>query len=117
MATFNLFFILSFYALLLISCSATRLLLPFSVSNEFSSFRGRYLPQPAVITSVTSTIKPVEKQQVRETNGESQQYGSTIKRALIMEGREAIKASLKRNAGNPLESKRRSPGGPDPHHH
>ncbi|KAH1108759.1 hypothetical protein J1N35_012527 [Gossypium stocksii] len=116
MANFNLFFILSLYALLLISCSATRLLLPFSVSDEFSSFRGRYLPQSAVITSVTSSIKPVEKQ-VRETNGASQQYGSTIKRALIMEGREAIKASLKRNAGNPLESKRKSPGGPDPHHH
>ncbi|MBA0878964.1 hypothetical protein Goshw_002160 [Gossypium schwendimanii] len=39
------------------------------------------------------------------------------KRALIEEGREAIKASIERNGGIPYETKRRSPGGPDPHHH
>ncbi|KAG4213453.1 hypothetical protein ERO13_A01G058132v2 [Gossypium hirsutum] len=39
------------------------------------------------------------------------------KRPLIEEGREAIKASIQRNAGIPFESKRLSPGGPDPHHH
>ncbi|MBA0577675.1 hypothetical protein Golob_027849 [Gossypium lobatum] len=120
MATFNVSFILSLYALLLISSSATRLLLPFSVSHQFNSFHHRYLPQSAAIASVTSAtmaIKPVDKQEVSETNGKSEIFGGTNKRALIEEGREAIQASLKRNAGNPLESKRQSPGGPDPHHH
>ncbi|KAG4186109.1 hypothetical protein ERO13_A08G021708v2 [Gossypium hirsutum] len=118
MATFNVSFILSLYALLLISSSASRLLLP--VSDEFNSFHHRYLPQSAAVASVTSAtmaIKPVDKQEVSETNGKSEIFGGTNKRALIEEGREAIQASLKRNAGNPLESKRRSPGGPDPHHH
>ncbi|KAK8610622.1 hypothetical protein V6N13_081778 [Hibiscus sabdariffa] len=39
------------------------------------------------------------------------------KSALMQEGREAIKASMKRNIGNPFELKRLSPVGPDPHHH
>ncbi|OMO92434.1 hypothetical protein COLO4_17612 [Corchorus olitorius] len=39
------------------------------------------------------------------------------KRALIQEGKEAIKASIRRHDGVPFESARLSPGGPDPHHH
>ncbi|KAK8610487.1 hypothetical protein V6N13_081643 [Hibiscus sabdariffa] len=39
------------------------------------------------------------------------------KSALMQEGRQAIKASMKRNIWNPFELKRLSLGGPDPHHH
>ncbi|PPR88204.1 hypothetical protein GOBAR_AA32484 [Gossypium barbadense] len=39
------------------------------------------------------------------------------KRALIEEDREAIKASIERNGGISYETKRRSPGEPDLHHH
>lgn len=38
-------------------------------------------------------------------------------RALIHSVREALKASSARQVGRPFESKRRSPGGPDPRHH
>ncbi|MBA0785968.1 hypothetical protein Gotri_027736, partial [Gossypium trilobum] len=39
------------------------------------------------------------------------------KGALIEEDREAIKASIERNGGISYETKRRSPGEPDLHHH
>ncbi|KAK8610832.1 hypothetical protein V6N13_081988 [Hibiscus sabdariffa] len=52
-----------------------------------------------------------------KTNESKEFSDGKNKLALMQEGREAIKASMKRNIGNPFELKRLSPGGPDPHHH
>ncbi|KAK8661144.1 hypothetical protein V6N13_052043 [Hibiscus sabdariffa] len=76
--------------------------------NKFASLP-HYSSQLTKAASVTSaTVK----------NNESKEFSNgKNKSALIQEGREAIKASMKRNTGNPLGLNRLSPGGPDPHHH
>ncbi|KAK8661136.1 hypothetical protein V6N13_052035 [Hibiscus sabdariffa] len=122
MASFNIFFVLSLHSLLLVSCTATRSLHPLALphqavedevkarssSNKFASLP-HYSTQLTKAASVTSaTVK----------NNESKEFSNgKNKSALTQEGREAIKASMKRNTGNPLGLKRLSPGGPDPHHH
>ncbi|KAK8610684.1 hypothetical protein V6N13_081840 [Hibiscus sabdariffa] len=59
--------------------------------------------------SVTSaTVKTAESKEFSNGNNKS---------TLMQEGRESIKASMKRNIRNPFELKRLSQGGPDPHHH
>ncbi|KAK8610573.1 hypothetical protein V6N13_081729 [Hibiscus sabdariffa] len=58
--------------------------------------------------SVTSAI--VKTNELKEfSNGKN-------KSSLMQEGREAIKASMRRNNVNPFELKRLSLGGPGPHH-
>ncbi|KAK8681119.1 hypothetical protein V6N13_053526 [Hibiscus sabdariffa] len=122
MASFNVFFVLSLHALLLVSNTATRSLHPLALPhqefedevkirsplNKFASLP-HYSVQLTKATSVPSaTLK----------NNESKEFSNgKNKSALIQEGREAIKASMKRNTGNPLGLKRLSPGGLDPHHH
>ncbi|KAK8661138.1 hypothetical protein V6N13_052037 [Hibiscus sabdariffa] len=122
MASFNIFFVLSLHALLLVSCTATRSLHPLALPhqevedevkarsplNKFA-YVPHYSTQLTKAASVTSaTVK----------NNESKEFSNgKNKSALIHEGREAIKSSMKRNTKNPLGLKRLSPSGPDPHHH
>ncbi|KAK8610736.1 hypothetical protein V6N13_081892 [Hibiscus sabdariffa] len=122
MASFNVFAVLSLRVLLLVSSSATRSLHPLSVPHQaiedevkpmsplkkFASLP-HHSEQLTKRASVTSAI--VKTNELKEfSNGKN-------KSALMQEGREAIKASMKRNIGNPFGLKRLSPGGPDPHHH
>ncbi|KAK8610779.1 hypothetical protein V6N13_081935 [Hibiscus sabdariffa] len=122
MASFNVFIVLSLHVLLLVSSSATRSLHPLSVPHQatedevkatsplkkFTSLphHSEQLTKAASVTS--ATVKTNESKEF--SNGKN---NST----LMQEGREAIKASIKRNIGNPFELKRLSPSGPDPHHH
>ncbi|KAK8559625.1 hypothetical protein V6N13_016366 [Hibiscus sabdariffa] len=133
MANSNVFFMLSLHVLFLVLGFATRSLHSFSVIDrtfgdemkvrpsfyESDSFHRQHSPQLSTIASDMSTtiIELVEQQDACETNHEFMRLGSGRKRTLIEEGKKAIKASMERNVGNPLESKRQSPGGPDPHHH
>ncbi|KAK8610494.1 hypothetical protein V6N13_081650 [Hibiscus sabdariffa] len=122
MASFNVFVVLSLNVLLLVSSSATRSLHPLSVPHQaiedeekessplkkFASLP-RHSEQLTKAASVTSaTVK---------TNESKEYCNRKNKSALMQEGKEAIKASMKRNIGNPFELKRLSSGGPDPHHH
>ncbi|KAK8610853.1 hypothetical protein V6N13_082009 [Hibiscus sabdariffa] len=122
MASFNVFVVLSLHVLLLVSSSATRSLHPLSVHHQaiehevkamsalkkFASLphHSEQLTKAASITSATM-----------KTNDSKEFSNGKNKSALMQEGTEAIKASMKRNIGNPFELKRLSPGGPDPHHH
>ncbi|KAK8610766.1 hypothetical protein V6N13_081922 [Hibiscus sabdariffa] len=122
MASFNIFVVLSLHVLLLVLSSATRSLHPLSVPHQAIEdevkatspmkkiatlpHHSEQLTKAASVTSAT-----VKTNELKEySNGKN-------KSALMQEGREAIKASMKRNIGNPFELKRLSPGGPDPHHH
>ncbi|KAK8610596.1 hypothetical protein V6N13_081752 [Hibiscus sabdariffa] len=122
MAIFNVFVMLSLDVLLLVSSSATQSLHPLSVPHQpiedevkatsplkkFASLP-HHLDQLTKAASFTSaTVKTNESKEF--SNGKK-------KLALMQEGREAIKASMKRNIGNPFELRRLSLGGPDPHHH
>ncbi|KAK8610676.1 hypothetical protein V6N13_081832 [Hibiscus sabdariffa] len=122
MASFNVFVVLSLHVLLLVSSSATRSLHRLSVPHKefkdevkatsplkkFSSLphQSEQLTKAAFVTS--ATLKTNESMEFSNRKNKS---------ALMHEGREAIKASMKRNIGNPFKLKRLSPGGPDPHHH
>ncbi|KAK8610714.1 hypothetical protein V6N13_081870 [Hibiscus sabdariffa] len=122
MASFNIFVVLSLHVLLLVLSSATRSLHPLPVPHQAiedgvkaTSPLKKYATLPhhseqlTKAASVTSaTVKTNEMKEY--SNGKN-------KSALMQEGREAIKASMKRNIGNPFELKRLSPGGPDPHQH
>ncbi|KAK8610664.1 hypothetical protein V6N13_081820 [Hibiscus sabdariffa] len=122
MASFNIFVVLSLHVLLLVLSSATRSLHPLSVPHQAiedevkaTSPLKKFATLPhnseqlTKVASITSTT--VNTNELKEySNGKK-------KSALMQEGREAIKASMKRNIGNPFELKRLSPGGPDPHHH
>ncbi|KAK8681123.1 hypothetical protein V6N13_053530 [Hibiscus sabdariffa] len=122
MASCNVFFVLSLHALLLVSSTATHSLHPLELPhqavedevktrsplNKFASLP-HYSTQLTKAASITSSTMK---------NNESNEFSNgKNKSALIQEAREAIKASMKRNIGNPLGLKRLSPGGPDPHHH
>ncbi|KAK8706247.1 hypothetical protein V6N13_049820 [Hibiscus sabdariffa] len=103
MASFKVFFYLSLHVLFLVTSSGTRLLHPFSIADPALKMELKDQDQLALAVAAG-------KEQTRVSIVES-------KRALIEEARETIKASIQRNGGIPFESKRLSPGGPDPHHH
>ncbi|KAK8610820.1 hypothetical protein V6N13_081976 [Hibiscus sabdariffa] len=122
MARFNVFVMLSLHVLLFVLSSATRSLHPLSVPHQaiedevkamtpltkFASLphHSEQLTKAASVTS--ATVKANESKEF--SNGKK-------KSALMQEGREAIKASMKRNIGNPFELKRLCPSGVDPHNH
>ncbi|XP_039061046.1 uncharacterized protein LOC120205199 [Hibiscus syriacus] len=120
MANFKLLFTLCLHALFLISGSGTRLFRfhPLSIADQASKDQrleiniDRYLDFKKISVATRSSALAVEAKGV-----ESDRLRSSSKRALTEEGREAIRASMERHGGNPFESKRLSPGGPDPHHH
>ncbi|KAK8648378.1 hypothetical protein V6N13_129132 [Hibiscus sabdariffa] len=103
MARFKVFFYLSLHVLFLVTSSGTRSSYPFSIADPVSK----------------TELKDHDQLALAVTAGEGQTKVSIVesKRALIEKAREAIKASIQRNGGIPFESKRLSPGGPDPHHH
>ncbi|KAK8610651.1 hypothetical protein V6N13_081807 [Hibiscus sabdariffa] len=122
MASFNVFVVLSLHVLFLVLCSATQSLNPLLVPHQAiedevkaTSLLKKFATLPhqseqlKKATSVTSTTVKTNKSK-EFSNGKN-------KSALMQEGREAIKTSMKRNIGNHFELKRLSPGGPDPHHH
>ncbi|KAK8610754.1 hypothetical protein V6N13_081910 [Hibiscus sabdariffa] len=122
MASFNVFVVLSLHILLLVSSSATRSLHPLSVPHQAIedevkatsplkkfAYLPHYSEQLTKAASVTSTIV--------KTNVSKEFSNGKNKSALMQEGKETIKASMKRNIGNPFELKRLSPGCPNPHHH
>ncbi|KAG8492251.1 hypothetical protein CXB51_009932 [Gossypium anomalum] len=117
MATFKLFFTLCLHAFFLIPSSGTRLFPshPFSISDQTSKDQKLELNIKFNKFSVTTQLSPLVVG--ANQRAKSEQFRSNSKHTLMKEAREAIKASIERNAGNPLESKRLSPGGPDPHHH
>ncbi|KAK8610854.1 hypothetical protein V6N13_082010 [Hibiscus sabdariffa] len=122
MASFDVFVVLSLHVLLLVSSCATQSLHPLSVHHQaiehevkatsalkkFASLphHSEQLTKEASVTS--ATVKTNEWTEF--SNGKN-------KSALMQQGREVIKASMKRNIKNPFELNRLSPGGLDPHHH
>ncbi|KAK8610641.1 hypothetical protein V6N13_081797 [Hibiscus sabdariffa] len=122
MVSFNVFVVLSLHVLLLVSSSATRSLHPLSVPHQafedevkatsplkkFTCLphHSEQLTNAASVTS--ATVKTNESKEFSNRKNKS---------TLMQEGRESIKASMKRNIGNHFELKRLSPGGHDPHHH
>ncbi|KAK8610511.1 hypothetical protein V6N13_081667 [Hibiscus sabdariffa] len=121
-ASFNVFVVLSLNVLLLVSSSATRSLHPLSVPHQAiedeekaSSPLKKFASLPhhsEQLTKAASVTSAAVK-----TNESKEYSNEKNKSALMQEGKEAIKASMKRNIGNPFELKRLSSGGPDPHHH
>ncbi|KAK8610505.1 hypothetical protein V6N13_081661 [Hibiscus sabdariffa] len=122
MASFNVFVVLSLHVLLLVSSSATRSLHPLSIPHhaiedevkatsplkKFASLP-HHSEQSTKAASVTSaTVKTNESKEFSNRKNKS---------TLMQEGREAIKASMKRNIENPFELKRLIPGCPDLHHY
>ncbi|KAK8648381.1 hypothetical protein V6N13_129135 [Hibiscus sabdariffa] len=103
MASFKVFFYLSLHALFLVTSSGTRSSYPFLIADPMSKTELKVHDQLAL---AVTTCEEQTKVSIVES-----------KRALIEKAREAIKASIQRNGGIPFESKRLSPGGPDPHHH
>ncbi|KAK8610863.1 hypothetical protein V6N13_082019 [Hibiscus sabdariffa] len=108
MASFNVFIVLSLHVLLLVSSSATRSLHPLSLHQQaiedevkatsplkkFASLP-HHSEQLTEAASVTSAIV--------KTNESKEFCNGKNKLALMQEGREAIKASMKRNIGNPFD--------------
>ncbi|KAK8610843.1 hypothetical protein V6N13_081999 [Hibiscus sabdariffa] len=110
MASYIVFVVLSLHVLLLVSSSATRSLHPLLVPHQaiedevkatsplkkFASLphHSEQLTKEAFITSATT-----------KTNESKEFSNGKNKWALMQEGREAIKASMKRNIGNPFKLK------------
>ncbi|KAL4336081.1 hypothetical protein GQ457_07G014980 [Hibiscus cannabinus] len=115
MANFKLLFTLSLHALFLFSGSGTRLFRfhPFPIDDQASKDQKLEVNidfKKISIATLLSAFTIEAKEGVESERSRS-------RRALMEEGREAIRASIERHGGNPFESKRLSPGGPDPHHH
>ncbi|KAK8643761.1 hypothetical protein V6N13_013040 [Hibiscus sabdariffa] len=121
MANFKLLFTLSLHALFLFSGSGTRLFRfhPFPIDDQASKDQKLEVNIDFKKISVTTLLSAftIEAKEGVESERSSSGSGSSSRRALMEEGREAIRASIERHGGNPFESKRLSPGGPDPHHH
>ncbi|KAB2095704.1 hypothetical protein ERO13_A01G058200v2 [Gossypium hirsutum] len=125
MASFKVLFCLSLHVLFLVSSSGTRLFHPFSIADPVLKMESKS-QYNANTHDEEITYRHFESKQFSGIDqlalavADKQHPEAAIiesKRALIEEGREAIKASIERNGGIPYETKRRSPGGPDPHHH
>ncbi|KAK8610601.1 hypothetical protein V6N13_081757 [Hibiscus sabdariffa] len=122
MPSFTVFLVLSPHVLLLVSCSTTRSFHPLSVPHQaiedevkatlplkkFTSFPDHSVQLTKAASVTSGTVKTNEWKEFSNRKNKS---------ALMHEGKEAIKASKKRNVGNPFELKRLSSGGPDPHNH
>ncbi|XVF04311.1 hypothetical protein REPUB_Repub05bG0071700 [Reevesia pubescens] len=132
MASFKVLFCLSLHALFLILSSGTRLFHPFSIADKALKEEAKAQNKASSIDKLELIDRHFESKQFSgigqrtlavkakeqpKASIESKQFPSSSKRALIENAIEAIKASIQRNGGNPFESKRLSPGGPDPHHH
>ncbi|KAK8647850.1 hypothetical protein V6N13_121574 [Hibiscus sabdariffa] len=117
MANFKLLFTLSLHALFLFSGSGTRLFRfhPFPIDDQAPKDQKLEVNIDFKKISVTTQLSVFT---IEAKEGvESERSSSSSRRALMEEGRKAIRASIERHGGNPFESKRLSPGGPDPHHH
>ncbi|TYG82145.1 hypothetical protein ES288_D01G064000v1 [Gossypium darwinii] len=127
MVSFKVLFYLSLQVLFLVSSSGTRLFHPFSTADPALEMESKsQYKASSKHDEVEITYRHFESKQFSGTDqlalavaGKQHSKATIIeaKRPLIEEGREAIKASIQRNGGIPFESKRLSPGGPDPHHH
>ncbi|KAK8610613.1 hypothetical protein V6N13_081769 [Hibiscus sabdariffa] len=122
MAGFNVFVVLSLHVLLLVSSSTTRSIHPLSVPHQAIEGKVKAMPPLKKFASLPHHSEQLTKEAfitsaTVKTNESKEFSNGRNKSALMQEGREAIKASMKRNIGNPFELKRLSPGGPDPHHH
>ncbi|KAB2043961.1 hypothetical protein ES319_D01G056300v1 [Gossypium barbadense] len=126
MASFKVLFYLSLQVLFLVSSSGTRLFHPFSTADPALEMESKPQYKASSTDDEVEITYRFESKQFSGTDqlalavAAKQHSKATIieaNRPLIEEGREAIKASIQRNGGIPFESKRLSPGGPDPHHH
>ncbi|MBA0822908.1 hypothetical protein Goarm_019675 [Gossypium armourianum] len=127
MASFKVLFYLSLQVLFLVSSSGTRLFNPFSTADPALEMESKsQYKASGTHDEVEITYRHFESKQFSGSDqlalavaGKQHPKATIIeaKSPLIEEGREAIKASIQRNGGIPFESKRLSPGGPDPHHH
>ncbi|KAK8681124.1 hypothetical protein V6N13_053531 [Hibiscus sabdariffa] len=122
MASFNVFFVLYLHALLFVLITATRSLHPLALPHQAVEDEVKKRSPLKKFTSLphysTQLTKAASVTSATVKNNESNEFSNgKNKSALIHEGRESIKASMKRNTRNPLGLKRLSPGGPDPHHH
>ncbi|KAG4161273.1 hypothetical protein ERO13_D01G044450v2 [Gossypium hirsutum] len=126
MASFKVLFYLSLQVLFLVSSSGTRLFHPFSTADPALEMESKPQYKASSTDDEVEITYRFESKQFSGTDqlalavaGKQHSKATIIeaKRPLIEEGREAIKASIQRNGGIPFESKRLSPGGPDPHHH
>ncbi|KAK8610879.1 hypothetical protein V6N13_082035 [Hibiscus sabdariffa] len=122
MARFNVFIVLSLHVLLLVSSSATRSLHRLSLPHQEFEDEVKATSPLKKFTSLPHLSEQLTKaafvtSATLRTNESMEFSNGKNKSALMHEGREAIKASMKRNTGTPFELKRLSPGGPDPHHH
>ncbi|KAK8610799.1 hypothetical protein V6N13_081955 [Hibiscus sabdariffa] len=122
MASFNVFVMLSLHVLLLVLSSATRSLHPLLVPHQAINDEGKATSPLKKFTSLPHHSEQLTKaafvtSATVKTNESKEFSNRKNKLALMREGKEAIKANMKRNIENPFELKRLSPGGPDPHHH
>ncbi|TYI96284.1 hypothetical protein E1A91_D01G061100v1 [Gossypium mustelinum] len=126
MASFKVLFYLSLQVLFLVSSSGTRLFHPFSTADPALEMESKPQYKASSTDDEVEITYRFESKQFSGTDqlalavaGKQHSKATIIEanRPLIEEGREAIKASIQRNGGIPFESKRLSPGGPDPHHH
>ncbi|KAK8676910.1 hypothetical protein V6N13_142469 [Hibiscus sabdariffa] len=116
MANFKLLFTLCLHVFFLIPSSGARLFRFHPLSTADQALKDQKLDininQSFEFKKISVTPVPIV-----EAKGRVEQFRSSRKRALMEEAREAMRASIERGAGNPFESERLSPGGPDPHHH
>ncbi|KAK8610564.1 hypothetical protein V6N13_081720 [Hibiscus sabdariffa] len=122
MASINVFDVLSLHVLLLISSSATRSLHPLSVPHQAIEDEVKETSPLKKLASLSHHSEQLTKaafvtSAIVKTNESKEFSNGKNKSALMREGRDLIKACMKRNIGNPFELKRLSTGGPDPHHH
>ncbi|KAE8683770.1 hypothetical protein F3Y22_tig00111191pilonHSYRG00240 [Hibiscus syriacus] len=111
MASFKVFLCISLHVLFLVSSSGTRL---FSTMDLASIMDPKSEYKASTYDGMEVTYRYSEPVAAGE---HSEAAVAESKRTLVEEGREAIKASIQRNGGMTFESKRTSPGGPDPQHH